>query len=101
MRLHTLGSVTFGITTTFKADGASFLTLVSPPGWYWYGPAPPSCFHGSLSVAFATVRSDEALVGERAVTELVHISDNALGRRDSQKCHPARPNTPLIMPKST
>lgn len=40
--------------------------LVSPPGWYWYGPEPPS-FHGSLSVAFATVRSDEALVGERAM----------------------------------
>jgi hypothetical protein len=27
-----LGSVTFGMTTTFNAEGASFLTLVSPPG---------------------------------------------------------------------
>lgn len=61
-----MGSVTFGMTTTFSAEGASFLMLVSPPGWYWYGPEPPSCFQGSLSVALATVRSEEALVGERA-----------------------------------
>jgi hypothetical protein len=63
---HTLGSVTFGITTTLSAEGASFLTLVSPPGWYWYGPEPPSSFQGSLPCALATLRSDEALVGERA-----------------------------------
>jgi hypothetical protein len=61
-----LGSVTFGMTTTLRAEGASFLMLVSPPGWYWYGPAPPSCFQGSLSAALATVRSEDALVGERA-----------------------------------
>lgn len=53
------------MTTTFRAEGASFLTLVSPPGWYWYGLEPPD-FHGSLSLALATARSDEALVGERA-----------------------------------
>jgi hypothetical protein len=64
---YTLGSVTLGMTTTFRAEGASFLTLVSPPGWYWYGPEPPSCFQGSLPSALATARSDEALVGERAV----------------------------------
>jgi hypothetical protein len=66
LRLCTLGSVTLGMTTTFRADGASFLTLVSPPGWYWYGPAPPSCFQGSLPSALETARSEEALVGERA-----------------------------------
>jgi len=60
-----LGSVTLGMTTTFRAEGASFLTLVSPPGWYWYGLEPPD-FQGSLCSALATVRSDEALVGERA-----------------------------------
>lgn len=63
---HTLGSVTLGTTTTFKAEGASFLTLVSPPGWYWYGLEPPPDFQGSLCSALETVRSDEALVGERA-----------------------------------
>lgn len=63
---RTFGSVTLGMTTTFNADGASFLTLVSPPGWYWYGPDPPASFHGSLPSALATARSDEALVGERA-----------------------------------
>jgi hypothetical protein len=62
---HTLGSVTLGMTTTFRAEGASFLTLVSPPGWYWYGLEPPD-FQGSLCSALETVRSDEALVGERA-----------------------------------
>lgn len=62
---HTLGSVTLGITTTFRAEGASFFTLVSPPGWYWYGLEPP-CFQGSLCSALETDRSDEALVGERA-----------------------------------
>jgi hypothetical protein len=67
----TLGSVTLGMTTVFRADGASFLTLVSPPGWYWYGPAPPSCFQGSLPSALETARSDEALVGERAGKRLV------------------------------
>lgn len=62
---RTLGRVTLGITTTFRAEGASFLTLVSPPGWYWYGLEPP-CFQGSLCSALETNRSDEALVGERA-----------------------------------
>jgi len=55
-----------GTMTTFRAEGASFLMLVSPPGWYWYGPSPPDCFHGSLCSALATARSEEALVGERA-----------------------------------
>jgi hypothetical protein len=32
---RTLGRVTFGMTTTLRAEGASFLMLVSPPGWYW------------------------------------------------------------------
>lgn len=54
-----------GITTTFRAEGASFLMLVSPPGWYWYGLEPP-VFQGSLCWALATVRSEEVLVGERA-----------------------------------
>jgi hypothetical protein len=54
------------MTTTLSAEGASFLTLVSPPGWYWYGPEPPLSFQGSLPEALATARSDEALVGERA-----------------------------------
>jgi hypothetical protein len=53
------------MTTTFRAEGASFFTLVSPPGWYWYGLEPP-CFQGSLCSALETLRSDEALVGERA-----------------------------------
>jgi hypothetical protein len=53
--------------TTFKADGASFLgAFGSPPGWYWYLPSPPPSFHGSLSAALETWRSDEALVGDRA-----------------------------------
>ena len=64
----TFGKVTFGMMTTFNAEGASFLgALGSPPGWYWYFPEPPSSFHGSLSFAFATARSEEALVGFRAV----------------------------------
>ncbi|KAJ8110707.1 hypothetical protein OPT61_g6511 [Boeremia exigua] len=62
---HTLGSVTLGITTTLRAEGASFFTLVSPPGWYWYGLEPPD-FQGSLCSALETARSEEALVGERA-----------------------------------
>lgn len=62
---HTLGRVTLGITTTLRAEGASFFTLVSPPGWYWYGLEPP-VFQGSLCSALETVRSEEALVGERA-----------------------------------
>lgn len=57
--------MTLGITTTFKAEGASFFTLVSPPGWYWYGLEPPD-FQGSLCSALETARSEEALVGERA-----------------------------------
>lgn len=56
--------------TTFSAEGASFLgALVSPPGWYWYLPSPPPSFQGSLSSALETVRSDEALVGDRAVNK--------------------------------
>jgi hypothetical protein len=73
-----LGSVTFGITTTFNAEGASFLTLVSPPGWYWYGPDPPSSFQGSLCGALETARSEEALVGERAAdSKHVHVANTA------------------------
>jgi len=96
------------MTTTFKAEGASFLTLVSPPGWYWYGPAPPSCFQGSLSVALETDRSDEALVGERAVSVSYKSSARmceagwiGLSHGDLQKCQPARPKTPLMMTRST
>lgn len=65
---RTFGRVTFGMMTTFNAEGASFLgALGSPPGWYWYFPEPPPSFQGSLSAACATVRSEEELVGDRAV----------------------------------
>ena len=73
-----------GITTTFRAEGASFLTLVSPPGWYWYGLEPP-VFQGSLCWALATVRSEEVLVGEvsRAlVVEARTENPSLLNRRD-------------------
>lgn len=53
--------------TTFNAEGASFLELVSPPGWYWYLPSPPPSSQGLLFGAWATARSEEALVGDRAV----------------------------------
>jgi hypothetical protein len=76
-----LGSVTLGITTTFNAEGASFLTLVSPPGWYWYGPDPPSSFQGSLCGALETERSEEALVGERA-------TDSKYVHRECQESRP-------------
>lgn len=53
--------------------------LVSPSGWYWYGLEPPD-FHGSLSLALATARSDEELVGERA-THVQHEFDPSRGFR--------------------
>lgn len=103
-RQLTLGRVTLGMTTTLSAEGASFLTLVSPPGWYWYGPTPPSCFQGSLPAALATARSEEALVGERACN-CQHVKTGARGRIDVsgniQKCHPARPKTPLMIANRT
>lgn len=61
--------------TEFNAEGASFLgALGSPPGWYWYLPSPPPSSQGLLLAASATVRSEEALVGERAgmVSENAH-----------------------------
>jgi len=55
------------MTTSFNAEGASFLgALKSPPGWYWYLPSPPPSSHGLLLGAWETERSEEALVGERA-----------------------------------
>lgn len=63
---RTLGRVTLGMMTTFSAEGASFLVEVSPPGWYWYLPSPPPSSQGLLLGAWATLRSEEALVGDRA-----------------------------------
>lgn len=52
----------------FNAEGASFLgALGSPPGWYWYLPSPPADSHGLLFSAWLTLRSEEELVGDRAV----------------------------------
>jgi hypothetical protein len=66
---RTLGNVTFGMMTVFNAEGASFLgAFMSPPGWYWYLPSPPPDSQGLLFSAWATLRSEEALVGDRAVT---------------------------------
>lgn len=53
--------------TTFNAEGASLgAALGSPPGWYWYLPSPPCSSHGLLLAAWATFRSEEELVGDRA-----------------------------------
>jgi hypothetical protein len=105
--LGTFGSVTLGMITTLSADGASFLgALVSPPGWYWYLPSPPSSCQGLLLGAWATDRSEEALVGERAAK----VSDvRGQGARPRcvdawellQKCHPATPKMPLMMTRRT
>jgi hypothetical protein len=66
---RTFGKVTFGMMTVFNAEGASFLgALGSPPGWYWYLPSPPPDSHGLLFAAWLTLRSEEALVGDRAAT---------------------------------
>lgn len=105
--LDTLGRVTLGMTTTFNADGASFLgALVSPPGWYWYLPSPPPSSQGLLLGAWETDRSEEALVGDRAadvsdVRHQVPRPRDAWARGLLQKCHPATPKMPLMMARRT
>lgn len=75
----TLGRLTLGTMTSFKAEGASLRALeVSPPGWYWYLASPP-VFQGSESGAMLTGFSDEEEVGLR------------------EKCQPARPKAPDMM----
>lgn len=104
---RTLGKVTLGMMTVFNAEGASFLTRSSPPGWYWYLPSPPPSSQGLLLAAWATLRSEEAEVGDRAAT--VSIAPNqsvqprgmVAARELLQKCHPATPKIPLMMARRT
>jgi hypothetical protein len=77
----TFGRLTFGIITSFKAEGASLRPrLGSPWGWYWYLAVPP-VFQGSESPAWATLFSLLAEVGLRL------------------KCQPARAKAPDMMAK--
>ena len=73
MAQHTFGRFTFGMITSFKADGASFgVALGSPPGWYLYLPE-VSDFQGSESIAFATGDSEVEEVGLRPLEETLTI----------------------------
>lgn len=66
--IRTLGRLTLGTMTTFKALGAFLAGLdLSPPGWYWYfeSALPSSTCHGMEPSRIETLDSEEAEVGLR------------------------------------
>lgn len=97
---HTLGRLTFGMITEWSADGASFVLLVSPPGWYWYFPEVPE-FHGSEPGAIETACSDEAEVGLRAITwpcqKVARVRLFDIREMIVPNWKPAMPNAPDMM----
>ena len=83
LTLYTFGRLTFGMMTSFMAEGASLgVALVSPPGKYWYLPE-VLLFHGSESMALATGASEVDDVGLRPwdVLEKRGERERARGRK--------------------
>lgn len=64
--IRTLGRLTLGTTTTLTALGASLGAAEgSPPGWYWYLPAPEPDSQGMEFLVWGTAVSSVEAVGLR------------------------------------